>query len=123
MFVKPHVPPWLPEGKHQQILGVERVCDIAKRLLVDSYDVVIADVLSDDTARLYRKRLADFEPRIVQLLPSFEIVRERFYARGPVLTDEEFEFVYREQELFTDYDIRIDNSGLSPDEAVVEILS
>jgi predicted kinase len=123
MFARPHVPPWLPEGFVQQALGVRMVGDIALRFLSDDYDVIITDVVSDRTASLYRESLHGHSLRIIQLLPDFDTLRTRFDARGPVLTDEEFIGVYREQAGFTRYDLRLDNSSLSAEAVAERILA
>ena len=117
MFVQPHRPPWDgEEGRAQQLLGVRHVCSLAAGFADAGWEVVILDVLSDETAALYRRLLAPFSPRIVQLLPTYDELKRRFHARGPVLTEDELAAVYEGQTTYTAYDLRIDNTALDPHE-------
>ena len=55
MYVQPHKAPWDgEEGKSQQILGVENACLLAKNFIKNKIDVVILDVITDETANLYK---------------------------------------------------------------------
>lgn len=98
------------------------VCAIALKFMQDGYDVVITDVVTDNTVHEYRKLLGSHDLKIVQLLPAFDVLKERFIGRGPVLTDEEFASVYAEQSAFSGYDIRIDNSSLLPEEVAESLM-
>ncbi len=122
MFVKPHQPPWAgEEGEAQQFLGVKQVCSLAENFGKAGWEVIILDVLSTETVKIYRHLLSQNNLRIVQLLPTFEELNQRFYQRGACLTDNELKMVYEEQSDFTDYDLRIDNTEVSPDK-VTEII-
>ncbi len=122
MFVKPHQPPWAgEEGEAQQFLGVKQVCSLAENFGKAGWEVIILDVLSTETVKIYRHLLSQDNLRIVQLLPTFEELNQRFYQRGACLTDNELKMVYEEQSDFTDYDLRIDNTEVSPDK-VAEII-
>ena len=66
--------------------------------------------------------LKDLNPKIVQLLPSFDELKCRFYERGACLTDDEFENVYEEQSLYSGYDLKIDNTDLTA-EKVAEMIA
>jgi guanylate kinase len=122
MFVQPHAPPWLgEEGKVQQLLGVKQVCGLAEGFAENGWEVVILDVLSEETARIYRQFLSQYNPKIIQLLPAFTELTRRFCERGACLTEKEFAMVYKEQNRFTNYDFRIDNTDTVP-EKVVETL-
>ena len=122
MFVNPHQPPWAgEEGKAQQFLGVKQVCSLAENFGEAGWEVIILDVLSTETVKIYRHLLFQNNLKIVQLLPSFEELNQRFYQRGACLTDNELKMVYEEQSDFTDYDLRIDNTEVSPDK-VTEII-
>lgn len=119
MFVNPHQPPWAgDEGALQQKLGVELVCSLANGFYDAGWEVVILDVLTSETVCLYRQLLNDFNIKIIQLLPTFEEIRRRFYERGPCLTEKELEMVYQEQCSYKDFDLRIDNTNLSIEETV-----
>lgn len=122
MFVQPHCPPWEgEEGKAQLLLGTHLVCLLAERFARAGWEVIILDVVTEETAPLYRQLLAEFKPTIVQLLPAWPELQRRFYRRGPVLTDAQLARVYAEQCAFTQYDVRIDNTGFSPDNVVEQI--
>jgi hypothetical protein len=123
MFVQPHNPPWADyEGKRQQLLGVRQVCKLAESFAEAGWEVVILDVLSEETAKLYRHLLQSFELKIVQLLPQFSELNRRFCERGACLTDEELAMVYEKQCRYRNYDLRIDNTNETP-EKVAEMLS
>ena len=123
MFVQPHRAPWQgAEGKAQHLLGTQLVCLLAERFARAGWDVIILDVVTAETAVLYRHLLDPFKPTIVQLLPAFAELQRRFYQRGPVLTDDELAQVYAEQQAFPHYDIRIDNTHWSPNEVAEQIV-
>ena len=122
MFVNPHKTPWDgQEGLAQQHLGVQMVCDIAQRFETSGWHVIILDVPSASTLALYKTRLTTSQLKVVQLLPSYDVLLKRFDERGPVLSHEQLEDVYREQSDLTGYDLRIDNSQLSAD-AVADVV-
>jgi hypothetical protein len=124
MFVQPHRAPWQgAEGKAQQMLGVRLVCALASGFAEAGWEVLVLDVVCEETAPLYRALLADRQPRIVQMLPGFAEIKRRFDARGPVLTDQELIMVYEEQRRFKDYDLRIDNTAQTPDETAAQIIA
>ncbi len=123
MFVQPHQPPWAgEEGKAQQLLGVRQVCKLAEGFAEAGWEVVILDMLSEETVKLYRQLLQPYEPKIVQLLPEFSELNRRFCERGVCLADEELAMVYEEQYRYANYDLRIDNTDVAP-EKVIELLS
>ena len=122
MFANPHKTPWDgAAGLAQQQLGVHMVCDLAKRFEADGWNVVILDVLSQATLKLYKTRLSE-SLKVVQLLPSYDVVLKRFNERGPVLTYEQLEDVYREQTQLAGYDLRIDNAQILPEIVAEQLL-
>lgn len=122
MIAQPHRAPWQgEEGRRQQRLGVRQTCQLARGFADDGWEVIILDVLSHATLTLYRHDLAPRDFRVVQLLPTWEEGQRRFRARGPVLTDDEFAMVYREQEAFAGYDLRIDNTAVSAEAVVAQL--
>jgi hypothetical protein len=122
MFVQPHAPPWFgEEGKAQQFLGIKHVCQLVGGFAENGWEVIILDVLTDKTAGIYKQLLHQYNPKIVQLLPKFSELDRRFHERGACLTEEEFAMMYEEQNSFTNYDLRIDNTDVTP-EVVVEML-
>jgi guanylate kinase len=124
MFVQPHQPPWAgEEGMAQQILGVHQVCSLATNFSEAGWEVIILDVLSNQTAEIYSRLLHHFAPKIVQLLPTYSELEKRFHQRGVVLTEDELKMVYEEQSKYTKYDLRIDNTRLEPQQVVAQLAS
>lgn len=98
---------------------------MAKSFLANGYGVIILDVLSDETKSLYREHLRKFEPKLIQLLPTFGEIERRNETRPPRLTYDELNMVYEGQASLSVYDTRIDNTDMSPDEiadAVLELI-
>lgn len=53
MVVQPHVAPWLSEeGLSQLRLGAENASALARNFVNAGFDVVILDVLTDETAQI-----------------------------------------------------------------------
>ena len=119
----PHKAPWEgKEGKAQQLLGVKNACALAENFMKENCDVIILDVINDETAKLYRELLKNHNPKILLLLPSFEEIQKRNTMRPPRLRREEIEMIYKWQESLTEFDERIDNSNLSAEEAAESFL-
>jgi hypothetical protein len=122
MFVQPHHAPWQgEEGKAQQLLGVRHVCQLARGFSNAGWKVIVLDVVSDETAPIYREELKFFNLQIIQLLPKFNELERRFNERGPVLTKEELKAVYQGQIDLKNCDKRIDNTHLSVTTTVEQI--
>lgn len=122
MLAKPHLAPWEgDEGQKQHHLGVEHACLLARSFLAHEYTVIIHDILSNDTAAIYRRELHATAPEIVLLLPTLEEIQRRNTLRPPRLTAEEILLLYSWQETLTDYDHRIDNSTLAPEVVAVQL--
>ncbi len=122
MVVQPHVAPWRGEAGRQQLaLGARNACSLARTFAANEFHVVMLDVLTDETARVYQAELATLAYRIVLLLPTLTTVLQRNRDRGQFLTDEEVGLLYEWQRALTLYDQQIDNSDLSV-EAVVAML-
>jgi adenylylsulfate kinase-like enzyme len=122
MFVQPHRAPWEgEEGRAQQQLGIRHVCHIAQGFVTAGWPTIILDVLTDETAALYRQQLPQLSFKVVQLLPCFAEVKRRFDERGPCLTDNELVQVYAGQEAFRAYDLRLDNTVLPVEDAASRI--
>ena len=120
MYVHPHKAPWDgEEGKVQQLLGVENTCLLAKNYSQQNVDVVILDVLTDETANLYKKNLS--EVKIILLMPAFAEAQKRFRKKSPTITDEEFKMIYEWEENLTVFDEKIDNTTLSAEETADKI--
>lgn len=111
MILQPHKAPWEgTSGKKQQLFGIQNTCMLAKSFLNQKYDLVILDVVSDQTAQIYRKELEKFDPKIILLLPTYKEIVRRNKLRPPWLNAKEIKRCYKEQELFHSYDLKIDNS-------------
>lgn len=123
MFRKPHLTPWDgEEGRRQNILGLQHACTLARSFVAHGYDCIILDVLSDETATLYKELLADLSPVLVHLLPTWEEILRRNGTRPPRLTDRELRMVYEGQAALSVYDVRIDNTHLSAADAAERVL-
>lgn len=70
--------------------------------------------MNNNTLQEYYRFLPRQLIKIIQLLPTFEEVNKRFLTRSRCLTDEQFKHVFEEQCNLTTYDLRIDNTDLSP---------
>lgn len=81
--------------------------------LEEDYDTIIIDVLTDETAAIYKQKLKKFKPHIVLLLPTLDEIKRRSKLRKEWLTSEEIEMLYQWQELFTSYDTKIDFTSLN----------
>jgi predicted kinase len=117
MVVQGHVPPWAgAAGREQKLLGVANACLLAESFMDGGYEVVLLDVVDDETAALYRHRLAVGKLVIVMLLPDAAEI-ERRNSRRPVLSPTEVAMLDAQQRDFDGYDLKIDNTSLSPEQA------
>ncbi len=122
MLLQPHKAPWDgSEGKRQQMLGVKNTCELVKNFIEDGSDVIISDVLSQETLQLFRKELANLNPKIVLLLPSIEEIQKRNKMRPPRITEKEIAMLYKSQEILKGYDEKINNTKLSAEEVTERI--
>ncbi|MEK7558717.1 MAG: AAA family ATPase [Patescibacteria group bacterium] len=123
MAIKPHIAPWYGEAGQKQVrLGVKNACALAHNFIEEGFDVIILDVLTDETGRAYRESLKDFNPKIIMLLPTLEKVKERNSSRSYNLAEDRVISLHQEQSEFKDFDERIDNSNISPEETAEKIL-
>lgn len=117
MVRSPHKAPWQgEEGHEQQLLGVVNACILAKQFALKNFSVIILDVLSDETAKVYKANLAEFEHNLVLLLPNWEEIVRRNKTREAKLTHEELEMVYKQQTALKVYDEKIDNTAISAED-------
>ncbi len=117
MVIQPHRAPWDGvEGHAQHHLGIRNACLLAQNFLANDFTVVILDIVSDETIRLYRDALRDSVPQVVLLLPTYAEIRRRNALRPPRIAADEIRALYRDQEALDDYDQMIDNTSLSPDD-------
>lgn len=122
MVAQPHVPPWSgEEGMRQLRLGVDNACLLAHNFVKEGFHVVILDVLTTETAGIYRSKLVTLEHQIVLLLPTLEQSLQRNRERGQWLTDEEVRLLYAWEEQLYEYDRKIDNTDLSVEALVPKL--
>ena len=111
MIVQPHIAPWRGEaGMLQLALGARNACDLARNFVRSGFHVVVLDVLTDETAHLYRSSLTEIEHTIVLLLPGLEVSLQRNRARGQWLADDEVRLLYEWERQLSAYDMKFDNS-------------
>ena len=122
MLVQPHIAPWLgEEGMAQLRLGAQNACALARNFVAEGYDVVILDVLTDETAAIYQTELAERPHQIVLLLPSLAESLLRNQIRGQWLTDEEVRLLYGWETELRVYDRKIDNTNKPAEELASEL--
>lgn len=122
MVVQPHTAAWLgEEGMAQLRLGAKNACTLAHNFIAEGYNVVILDVLTDDTAAIYRTHLALLDHQIVLLLPSLMASLHRNQTRGQWLTDDEVRLLYQWEEALSIYDRKIDNTTQPANELAAEL--
>ncbi|SRR5215207_5610380 len=122
MYLHPHRAPWEgEEGQAQRLLGVENACLLAKNFAQNNIDVIVLDVLVDETARVYKQQLHEYAPLIVLLLPTFEEAYRRFTERGHSISVDQFALVYRWQEALQVVDYKIDNTLLSAEDVAQKV--
>lgn len=120
LVVTGHAAPWDgDEGQEQQRLGVINGCGMAGNFTGHGIDVVIVDVVTDQTAALYRQLLP--EPLIVQLTATYDEALRRAHTRKIFLTWSEFRRLHDEQAHLTDVDHRLDTTHLNPRQTVAEL--
>jgi predicted kinase len=96
LVVVGHAAPWDGrEGQLQQRIGVENACDLARRYLHWGIDVVLSDVLTHETAALYRDLLPGV--LVVQLRLPLAEARRRATLRPVYLTEDEFDALHASQ--------------------------
>lgn len=124
MVLQPHKAPWEgEEGTAQQRLGVVNACALARNFINAGFDVIVLDVLSDETARLYKAELKEIGPRIVLLLPTLDEIKRRNTTRETRLKSAEVEILYDRQQHLTEYDVKIDNTNLTAQELATRLMS
>ena len=122
MVLQPHKAPWDgAEGARQQQLGVLNACALARNFQTYNFPVVIHDIVSAETATVYRQELSAHGLKIILLLPAFDEVRRRNDSRPARLTAAEIHMLYQSQSALRDYDFRIDNTTLSADDVATQL--
>ncbi|MBI4973610.1 AAA family ATPase [Candidatus Roizmanbacteria bacterium] len=123
MVVSPHKAPWQgEEGNRQLKLGIRNTCLLTHEFIKEGFEVVIVDFLTEYTFPFYKESLEKYNLKIIQLTATFDELKKRFIQRGKSVTEEEFKMLYDMQKLFTHFDYLIDNTALSPEETVDQIM-
>ena len=118
MIVGGHAAPWSAEqGAHQQRLGVINACALARNFVDNGIEVVVADVLTNDTAALYRELLPTV--LVLELVVDFQEAQRRSEQRPLYLTPDEFPALHDQQAEFTASDRRVNLSQLSEQETTI----
>ena len=123
LVVAGHAAPWEgTEGQLQQRIGVENACDLARRYLHWGIEVVMSDVLTYETAALYRHLLPGI--LIVQLRLPLAEARRRASLRPVYLTEDEFNALHALQakDLAPDHILEVGPLTLSDQSDAVERL-
>ncbi|MDP9310320.1 MAG: hypothetical protein M3R24_05420 [Chloroflexota bacterium] len=116
MVVQPHKAPWEgDDGRQQQRLGVQNTCLLATNFVQAGFDVVIVDVVSQETVTMYRQELTKYRAKLVLLLPTLTEIEQRNRVRGPRLKAEEVAYLYAQQSRLVGFDEQIDNTHVSAD--------
>jgi hypothetical protein len=106
-----HAPVWEPDGPRQTALAVRSACAVARNLLAEGFDVVLADVLDPGTAAAYRAELPGV--LLVHLRVPFVEASRRAATRPVWLTEEEFAWLHRRDAADPPaVDVRLDVGGM-----------
>jgi predicted kinase len=93
LIVSGAVAPWRGmEGKRQHRLGVANACALATNFLDAGFELIIADVLTAETAELYRSALPGCV--IVHLIVTRDEAARRASTRPTWLTSAEFDALH-----------------------------
>lgn len=122
MLVQPHAAPWDgAEGQRQQELGVGNAAQLAIAFAEDGTDVVIADVVNNETAALYRRALVKYGVQIVHLPVTEAMARDRAAGRHYSLTDGQMHALHAAQVDFIDFDVQLDTCVMSLSAAALQV--
>lgn len=122
MVLQPHKAPWEgEEGKNQVRLGIKNGCLLTKSFIEEGYNVVILDVITDETVEIYKNNLKDFDVMICLLLPTFDEIKKRTVMKKTALTEGRIKDLYEMEEKLTLYDKKIDNTNISAQDVAEEV--
>lgn len=117
MAAYPQVEFWEGEdGPIQHRLGIDNACALAHNFSASNYDVILIDVITDETLWLYKSKLPLLETWVVQLLPSEEEIATRLLSEPEYLSRGEVTWAYEQQASFTGYDDKLDTTKMSLEE-------
>ena len=116
------VAPWEGvEGRRQRRLSAINAGSLAGNFTAAGIDVVIADVLNEETHAVYRASLDEL--LVVHLHVDAERARDRARGRPVHLTWDEFDMLHREQETVNGADLWLDTTELTIQETVERLLA
>jgi predicted kinase len=121
LVVSGHAAPWEgTEGRRQQHLGVKNACALTQHFSEDGFEVVITDVITDDTIKLYRHLLP--AAVVVHLQAPLPELRRRAAARAMHITSEEFENLHRtDRQTPPKTDHHLDVAAMTLDDQVLAV--
>jgi len=123
MIVQPNGITWESrERAAQEDLVVRNACSLAQNFMEAGSDVIISDVITERSLETYKSSLSQTSIKTVLLLPTETEVMGRLLSRPDYLSRGEVTSVYDQQARFEDYDEKLDNTELQPDEVVEWLL-
>jgi hypothetical protein len=113
--------PWQgAAGRAQMSLAARNACALAGNFIAAGFDCVVADVLTPDTAEVYRRELASC--LVVHLRVSLAEAQRRAATRRVYLTAEEFAWLHRQDsEQPPAADVVLDVDGWSVEDQIRRI--
>jgi hypothetical protein len=121
LVVSGAAPPWQgAAGRAQLSLAAYNACALARNLTAAGFDCVLADVLTPETAEVYRRELSSC--LVVHLRVSLAEAQTRANSRPIYLTAEEFAWLHRQDsERPPPADVVLDVDGWSAEEQIRRI--
>jgi adenylate kinase family enzyme len=119
MIVQPRNTTWESrERSSQENVVVKNACSLARNFMEAGYDVVISDVITEQSLDTYKSALSQTSIKTILLLPTESEIMGRLLSRPDYLSRGEVTHVYDQQAQFTDYDDKLDNTEIQPDDVV-----
>ncbi|TDD08679.1 hypothetical protein E1292_11105 [Nonomuraea deserti] len=116
------VAPWDgAEGRRQRRLSAVNACSLAGNFVAAGMDVVVADVLNEETLAVYRASLRDL--LVMRLRVAYACARERAMGRPVHFTWDGFAMLFREQESVAGADLWLDTTELTVNETAGRLLA
>lgn len=119
MIVQPNNSTWESrEQALQEQLAVANACCITRNFIEEGFDVVISDLVTEYSLQTYRTSLSQTSIKTIVLLPTEDEIMGRLLSRPDYLSRGEVISQYDQQSRFADYDDKLDNTKMQPDEVV-----
>jgi adenylate kinase family enzyme len=123
MIVQPDNLTWESrERAAQEDLVVKNACSLAKNFMEAGFDVVISDVITERSLETYKRALSKTTVKTILLLPTENEIMGRLLSRPDYLSRGEVTSVYDQQARFADYDDKLVNTEIEPDQVVEWLL-